>query len=380
MKRNLYIMYAIVFLQGMVFYAPIATLYRQIHGITIFQITFIESVSLALAIFLEVPWGIVADRIGYRKSMIICSGLYFISKIIFLKATNFEGFLLERIILSVVLAGYSGVDTSIIYLSCNGKDSQKVFGIYNCLGMLGLLVSAGVFSLFIQDNYFLAAMLTVISYGFASLLSFGICEVKQFKNNEFKSNGLRSIIKNNLGNKSLILFLVAVAFMLESHQTITVFLNQLQYERCGLSDFNIGIVYIIATLLGLVSIYSIVITKRIGTYRSLVLFCVLAIFSCSILTITSNAFLSIGAILFLRISNALFQPLQLEIQNKQIEIADRATALSINSMFINCIAITTNLIFGLLANRYLPMAFFFGSQICLFSLIFFSLWYKRALN
>ena len=38
-------MYAIVFLQGMVFYGPIATLYRQVNGISVFQITFIESIS-----------------------------------------------------------------------------------------------------------------------------------------------------------------------------------------------------------------------------------------------------------------------------------------------------------------------------------------------
>lgn len=57
MKRNLWIMYAIALLQGMVFYGPIATLYRQAHGLTIFQITLIESISLVLLILLEIPWG-----------------------------------------------------------------------------------------------------------------------------------------------------------------------------------------------------------------------------------------------------------------------------------------------------------------------------------
>ena len=120
-------MYAMALLQGMVFYSPIATLYRQAQGVTVFQITVIESISLALGILLEIPWGIVADKIGYRKTMVFCSGLYFVSKIIFWKATGFGGFLAERILLSVVLAGYSGVDSSILYLSCDGKDTQKVF-------------------------------------------------------------------------------------------------------------------------------------------------------------------------------------------------------------------------------------------------------------
>ena len=152
MKKNLYIMYAMALLQGMVFYSPIATLYRQAQGVTVFQITVIESISLALGILLEIPWGIVADKIGYRKTMVFCSGLYFVSKIIFWKATGFGGFLAERILLSVVLAGYSGVDSSILYLSCDGKDTQKVFGVYNSLGTVGLLIAAAVFSVFVQDD------------------------------------------------------------------------------------------------------------------------------------------------------------------------------------------------------------------------------------
>ena len=107
MKRNLWIMYAIALLQGMVFYGPIATLYRQAHGLTIFQITLIESISLALLILLEIPWGIIADKIGCRHTIIFCSALYLISKIIFWKADGFAGFLVERIMLNVVESGFS---------------------------------------------------------------------------------------------------------------------------------------------------------------------------------------------------------------------------------------------------------------------------------
>lgn len=93
MKRNLWIMYAIALLQGMVFYGPIATLYRQAHELTIFQITLIESISLSLLILLEIPWGIIADKIGCRHTIIFCSALYLISKIIFWKTDGFAGFL-----------------------------------------------------------------------------------------------------------------------------------------------------------------------------------------------------------------------------------------------------------------------------------------------
>lgn len=378
MKKNLYILYGIALLQGMVFYGPIATLYRQAQGLSVLEITIIESISLALGILLEVPWGVLADRIGYRRTMIFCSGLYFISKIVFWQANGFADFLLERVMLSVVLAGFSGVDSSILYLSCQGQDSQKAFGIYNSMSMAGLLMAAGVFSLLIQNNYSLAGFLTVISYGLAALLSLGLTEVKETTAEEVRPEPFRTTLQSTLRNRTFLLFLVGVAFLSETHQTITVFLNQLQYTRCGMSNTAIGILYIVATLLGLLGVYSAAVTNRLGTKRSFFLFCGLAAVSCLTLGVTAQAFPSVLGILILRFSNTLFQPFQSEIQNRQIQTENRATALSIHSMLISCIAIGTNLVFGALSDWSLPAAFFFGGSICILGLIFFLVWYRRS--
>lgn len=64
LKKNIYLMYAISCLQGMVFYGPIATLYRQAQGVTVFEITLIESISLVLCLLLELPWGIISSSSG----------------------------------------------------------------------------------------------------------------------------------------------------------------------------------------------------------------------------------------------------------------------------------------------------------------------------
>lgn len=380
MKKNLYVMYAIALLQGMVFYGPIATLYRQAQGVTVFQITLIESISLGLAILLEIPWGIAADKIGYRKTMIFCSGLYFLSKIVFWKATGFGGFLAERILLSVVEAGFSGVDTSILYLSCQGKNSQKVFGIYNSMSMAGLLFAAAVFSVLVRDSYSLAGFLTVVSYGLAALLSLGITEVKQPASRSLQPEPFRATLQKTLADRTLLLFLIAVAFLSEAHQTITVFLNQLQYQRCGLSSTAIGLVYIAATVLGLLGFCSAPLTKRIGISGSCLLFGGFAAGSCAVLGATQTAFPAVAAVLTLRISNTLFQPFRAALQNRQIQTENRATALSIHAMLVNCIAIATNLIFGALSDWSLPSAFFFGAGICVCSLVLLSLWHKKTVS
>ena len=378
MKNNLYVMYALALLQGMVFYGPIATLYRQAQGVTVFEITVIESISLALGILLEIPWGMIADRIGYRKTMIFCSALYFMSKIVFWQATGFGGFLAERIMLSVVLAGYSGVDSSLIYLSCEGTDSQKAFGLYSSMGMAGLLIAAAVFSIFVGDNYWLAGLLTVISYGFAMVLSFGLTEVRQTAAEETAAEPFRESCRQIFSNRKLLLSLAGVALLSETHQTITVFLNQLQYERCGLNESVIGLVYIVVTLLGLLGAYSAAFTRRVGVHRSFALFCVLAAISCLVLGSTSLALPSVISVLVLRLSNTLFQPLLADLQNRQITSRNRATALSVCGMLVNGIAIGTNLVFGALSDWNLSAAFYFGSVICTVGLLLFWLWLKTG--
>lgn len=96
----------------------------------------------------------------------------------------------------------------------------------------------------------------------------------------------------------------------------------------------------------------------------MVLFCGLGIASCLTLAFVQQAIASVAGILTLRISNTLFQPLQTEIQNRQIDTENRATALSINSMLVNSVAVGTNLVFGALSDRSLSSAFLFGAGIC----------------
>ncbi len=365
-KRNVWLMYAIALLQGMVFYGPIATLYRQSVGITIFQITVIESISLALCLLLELPWGIAADRLGYRKSIIFCCVLYFLSKIVFWKAVSFGGFLAERIMLSIVISGLSGMEYSILYLSCDKGKSQEVFGIYNNLLTAGLLFASAIYSMVIRDNYRLAGFLTVCSYGIAAIIAFLLVEVKNNHNERAKeaAEEFFELLKRILKDKHLILLLVGIALLNETHQTITVFLNQLQYKKCGLYDAAIGYIYIGITLVGLLGVFSAGLTRRLGKMRFITILYGSSVIACIILGVTVNAWLSVASIAILRISFSLFQPLQMELQNTQVISQNRATELSINSVIINCVGIGTNLIYGRLADINISFAMIAGSLLC----------------
>ncbi len=389
--RNIYLMYAIGLLQGMVFYGPVATLYREARGVSVFQITVIESISLALCLLLEFPWGILADKIGYKKTILICNFLYFFSKLVFWKADSFGYFLLERIMISIVIAGLSGVDTALLYLSCEEEQngacqehslqgkSHQVFSIYNSLQTAGLLFAAFLFSKTPQmtaGGYSLSAFLTVISYGLAALFSLGLSDVKR-KEEPHRFPDFIFLLKQMLTDKYLLLFLISVALLNESHQTITVFLSQLQYVKCGLSDSSIGYIYIAATIAGLCGALSAQITKKLGMPCTASLLFFSASGACLILALTGSAWLSISGILTLRIAFSLFQPLQSELQNRQVSTADRATALSIQAVIIDSVGIGTNIAFGSLAQQGLAYALLLGAFLCLAGGFFFRLWYRK---
>ena len=376
-KKNIYLMYAIALLQGMVFYGSIATLYRQANGISVFQITIIESISYILCIALEIPWGIVADKIGYKKTIVFCCILYFVSKLVFWQADGFFDFLAERILLGVVIAGMSGVDTSILYLSCKEGESQKVFGIYNSLGIVGLLLSALVFSTFVRNNYRMAAFLTVITYGMAAIFSLLLTEVKGKSAKRASLSQFKEIFCGILKNKKLIMLLISVSFITQTHQTITVFLNQVKYESCGVSASNIGYIYIVVTLVGLIGIFSSKLTCKLGAKLTGIFLYLVVTLSCVMLGVINTVGLSVAGVLMINIANGLFQPLQMELQNKQVVSSNRATELSIYAMIIDGVSAGTSVMFGALTEISLSVAFFGGAALCLSGAVIFVIWFNN---
>lgn len=365
-KRNIYLLWGIALLQGMVFYAPVATLYRQAAGLGIFHITLLESISLWLMLSLEIPWGWLADKIGYRKTMLVCCFLYFVSKLVFWQAEGFPGFLLERLLLSVVCAGLSGVDSSMLYLSCTDGNSHRVFSISENLGQLGVLLAAGICSLWIGENYRLAAFLTMLSYGAAAVLSLGLQEVSPEPAGSGRAapKNMRKVLKGQLGKAKILLLLLAVGLLNECHQTITVFLSQLQYVKAGMSHREISLAYILMNLVALSGGFSAALCAKTGPKSMGMGLFVLAALSCFLLGLFPLPSISVVAVILLRLSFSLMQPLQLELQNKQITGGDRATALSMNAVVMESLGVFLNLIFGRLADMHLEAAMFLGAALC----------------
>ena len=373
-KFNVYLMYIIVFLQGLVFYGPVATLYRQNRNLSLSGIFLIESISWILMIVFEVPWGWFADRFGYKRTLVVSNIIFFISKIVFYNSYSFEMFLLERVLLSLSLAGISGCDISLIYSSVKPEESEKVFGRYNAFSTAGYLIASIVSSLLVKQSLESTAFWTIIPYAAAAVLTFFIKDVSlQHK----EKPELIQSLKTAFSNKNIIILVVSAALISEAVQAVSVFLNQPQFLRSGIRIEYFGILTAVMQVVRLSSVKAYKFSIKIGQNKSIEILYMVIASCCAVLIFTTNAGVTIFSMLALSACAAVISPMILNIENKSIYTSDRATLLSMYSMFADITGAGANVIIGKTADISTPSAFVTCVIMCICAYILFFI-YKRS--
>lgn len=371
-------MYAICFFQGIVLYASISTLYRLAHGLSLAQYAVIEGFSYLFQLAFEIPFGMLADRMGYKKTLILSNGLYLISKVLFWQAYGFTSFLMERLFFSMALAGLSGLDTSILYLSCGKQDSQKIFGRYSACGTTGMLTGCLIFTLFLSENYNATALGTVLSYAIAFVLSFFIVDVKEVRLRESRPSVSRliEILKITLQDRRFLLFILAEAFIGYGTWAVSVMLNQGKYISLGLTEQHIGILELVFSGFALTSIWSAGLTKKLGFKQFAVLTITAIAFAAMIMGLTGRICVAIFCGATVEMAYGLLQPLIQDLYSKRVTVSDRATQLSVYAMITECFNFGLSFLMALIANHSLISPFTFSSALCIAGILMFLLCYR----
>lgn len=105
-------------LQMALFPVAILTLYqRQTIGLDMQEILLIQGIFGLSMVVLEFPSGYIADRIGYRRTLLIASAVAFAGWCLYLVADSFTGLLLAEIVLGISMALISGCDSALLYES-----------------------------------------------------------------------------------------------------------------------------------------------------------------------------------------------------------------------------------------------------------------------
>lgn len=371
-RRNIALFYAVYFLQGLVFYSPIATLYRQAAGLDLLQIGVIESASLLTALALEVPWGVWADRLGYRRTIVACSFLFALSKAVFWRSKSFGGFLAERLLLAACLAGLSGCDSAFLFSCCQGEEHRKVYGRCEGVQTLGMLSAALVWPL-LGGNYRLSAFLTLCSYTAAALLTLFLAEPEGERIQEASSAGALSLSQAVRNTIRLAPMLLAFCLLRETAQTVTVFLGQLQFAAVGIPQEWFGVLQAAVTGAALAGGLSHRLLRRLGERRTVAVLMAAGASSCLLPVLWAVPAAAIAGVVALRAVQALSGPVSLSLQVERASPAGRATQLSCNAMLMDLGAMGVYPAFGALAEGGVERAFLLGGGCCAAALLLYSL-------
>ncbi|GAA0125211.1 MFS transporter [Clostridium sp. CTA-19] len=352
--KNKYILYIIAFFQGLVFYGAFATIYRLDRGLQLNEIFFLESIFVLLMMFFEIPWGVVGDKIGYKKTLNISFGLFLLSKVAFYYANSFNMFLLEAILAALAISGISGCDSAILYGSIKEEDSDKTFGRYSACSTLGFLISSLLSGVMVKKSLDLLALATIMAYVVTFLLSFFLKDVK-FESNEKKETIIESL-KSSLVNKKILIFIILIAVISETTHSVCVFLNQPLYIRSGIDMKWFGILAAFMQIATFIAIRAHVVKKRIGRNKTYIVALILIIIANTMLIVTNISYITIVLIFIIEGSFAITQPLTETIKNASIDSINRATILSAYAMIGNIVAAVCNIIIGFFAKISLNSA------------------------
>lgn len=144
--------YAFVFFREFFFFsAVLVPFFTDWAGLSLFQMTLLQSWFAGWIFLLEVPTGAIADRFG-RKSSLILSGLVVaIAALIYGSIPSFPVFLLAEFLFAVSFALLSGADEAFLFdsLKLLGKEkkAKHFFGKAESFRFTGIMIAAPIGSI-----------------------------------------------------------------------------------------------------------------------------------------------------------------------------------------------------------------------------------------
>ena len=351
------------------------------RGLSLFQITSIESVVIATIFVMEMPTGVIADRIGRKWSITAALFLMMSAEFLFLFAQTYPVYIVVAILTGTGFAFASGAIEAMVYdsLPDENRDNlmKRAMGQVNSTARIAFFISPVVGAFIIEDGsaerYMLAIALTVIALVIGILVSLTLKEPQSEWDAE-KADSF-AILKQGIselrGNKNLQRLILLVIFTTPMTSMLIVTLAAPYLRQNGVSPFVIGLTLSIGSLLSAITQrYAYKLEEWLGQARAIQFLLLLPAFMYGILALVSGSILPVLIIIIMYGTNDMKDPLFSAYQNSMIGNKNRATVLSIINMFLNLFVAVIAPIYAAIGTISLPLTFtIMGGVILLATLI-----------
>lgn len=232
------------------FYAPIIFLFYEKFNINIFQIGIIFSINSIITIISEIPFGLFADKISYKLSVILGYILSIIAMLFFIFGNSYLSFLIANIFMSIGEAGISGAATVLLMpLLDNEKEIFDIGavskGIANIIG--GLLIGF-LYKLNNRLPFIIVFFLLIIN-----LINYSILKDVKNENEDNEDNKINYInLFKNIKSNFYILLILFMCYIVVPQ--IMVYFPQ-YLSNINISPIYIGYIYMIANFFSLLGAY-----------------------------------------------------------------------------------------------------------------------------
>lgn len=335
--------------------SAIWVLYLGYKGMNLVQIGLLEGIFHVTGLLSEIPTGALADLFGRRRILIIGRMMSLISAIIMLFSNSFLGFAMGFILSAWGYNLNSGSEEALIYdtlkelkkedeyLKINGKINLIIEISQGLAVFIGGILSQIDFSI----SYITAIIIGIISLTF----SFNFKEVDirdDFEEritiiNHFKKS--MKILKDNKKLLNIIMFFPIVY----TFSAIVYFYGQQFLNDLGYSRLNISIIFLLNGILSAIgAILSDKIYKKYNASGWLSISMIISF----LLILMGNISKELSIFTFLAIGflTAILQPISSKLINSMVESKQRATIISVESMFYSLMMIILFPVCGLIGD------------------------------
>ena len=381
-KRAIWLFYAIAFLEALYFYAPVASLYRMEFGVTLFQITLIESAFFAVALLLEMPWGFFTARFGYKNTLLATGALNVLAATLFWRANGFGMFLAQRCVLAAAVSGFSGCDAAYLSRLAEPGEYHKALGRYNAAPFMAVAATGAGFSLILPLGYRMLALLTLLCVSVGFILRLWLPQVEAEPQDMLPLRQQLRALGQVLGqNRPFLLFVICGAVLYEVENTLTVFFSSPAYQGAGIAQSWYGVLNLSLNLVGMAgSLLSVRLAEK-GAGRAVAACWLMALVSGAMLCFTQSALALIVLLPLLRLAAQGYRPCELVLKNQRTGGASRAVVLSAYSMAGSIVGITLWPLLGAGTGAALRYGFYTGfSLVLLAALITLTVWRRIVLS
>jgi len=373
------------FLQNLSFAAPFQTLFFQARGLSLSEILILQSILLGSALLLEVPTGILGDRVGKKQSIVLGLTCALLAWIPWFLATNFWLFALAFFLLGASQAFISGSDQALIYELLETKDQkkemQKVYGRYLAMSTFGFAI-AGLVGGFLAAHQTLAEfihlyVLTAVAQAFALILFLSVRQPTASPSDVSLAAEQRHVFRNALtllkGNGNL-RRIVTLSVLTAPFSVALLTLFQPYFVASSVPGAWFGVALFLSSMAASgTKLFAHRLETAIGVEWAAFISTMLPGVFWILMALMFHPIIAVLLFILSDGTGNLRDPIFADYMNRHIPSAARATALSSISFITGLYLLILQPVVGILADINLRYAFVFMGGIIIISALFFRL-------